>query len=145
MPKMHARKNDLAAIKANYGVKHADALAILDSEDREELCQLLAEYADITTYAEARDYLAELRADPRNQVMCDKCGWTWGMVCPECPGCGCYNGRCSGWRHLDYAGDDDFDGYDNECRDCGAGGDPYEECTCYWDDEEDQEHEAVPA
>ncbi|PZG19928.1 hypothetical protein [Nonomuraea aridisoli] len=37
--------------------------------------------------------------DPANQAMCERCGWTHGMVCPECSGCGYENGRCTGWRH----------------------------------------------
>lgn len=60
--------------------------------------------------------------DPRNQVMCDTCGWTWGMGCPECvPGCGCNNGRCSGWRHREYRHeDDDADLDGDEVCECGA-------------------------
>jgi hypothetical protein len=72
--------------------------------------------------------------DTRDQVMCDTCGWTWGMVCPECiPGCGCNNGRCSGWRHHEYRHDDDDLDDDYGCAECGAGGrgDPYGECVCF--------------
>ncbi|AYF78163.1 hypothetical protein D7D52_34910 [Nocardia yunnanensis] len=69
----------------------------------------------------------EIYDDPRNQLLCGKCGWTVGMVCPECPGCGCYNGRCSGWRHHEYAMDD---GEPEEiCGECGAT-DDYQ-CNCY--------------
>jgi hypothetical protein len=60
--------------------------------------------------------------DPRNQVMCDVCGWTFGMVCPECPGCGCYNGQCSGWRHSEYRDEYDPDDPDRDrgiCGECG--------------------------
>ncbi|MFK0252069.1 hypothetical protein [Streptomyces sp. NPDC090445] len=31
------------------------------------------------------------------------------MVCPDCPGCGCYTGRCSGWRHGEYGADQNDD------------------------------------
>lgn len=43
-------------------------------------------------------------------LMCTACGWTFSMICPECPGCGCYNGQCTGWRHGDYADNEDGDG-----------------------------------
>lgn len=72
--------------------------------------------------------------DPRNQLMCGSCGWTWGMVCPECvPGCGCET-RCSGWRHREYHREgDDLDDDPTGCPECGAGGggDPYGQCVCF--------------
>ncbi|MGQ4733504.1 hypothetical protein ACUN3E_38320 [Streptomyces sp. Ju416(a)] len=147
MPKNHARKNDLAAIKDELGVKHACAIALLDHPDayeRETLERYLAEYIDINTYGEALAYLRQEQADPRNQIMCDKCDWTYGMICPECPGCGCYNGQCSGWRHTEFQAEMDAatgesSDYDpNACQECGAGGggDPYGECCCYEDDDE---------
>jgi hypothetical protein len=47
--------------------------------------------------------------DPANQLLCGTCGWTLGMICPECAkGCGCET-SCTGWRHAEYAGDDDLD------------------------------------
>lgn len=64
---------------------------------------------------------AEL-GDPRdsaNHVMCNRCGWTNAMVCPECTGCGCYNLRCSGWRHAEYMTDDELAEL-NECPECGG-------------------------
>jgi hypothetical protein len=76
----------------------------------------------------------ECSEDSRNRVMCNTCGWTWSMVCPECiPGCGCHNGRCSGWRHREYRHDDDDLDNDGGCEECGAGGrrDPYGECVCF--------------
>lgn len=150
MPKGHARKKALADIKDSYGVKHADAIALLDhpdADERETLEWYLAEYVDINTYKEAVDYLAQERNDPRNKIMCDKCDWTYGMICPECPGCGCYNGQCSGWRHTEFKADMDAatgesGDYDDPlgmgCRECGAGtdGNPYGECCCYEDDED---------
>jgi len=73
--------------------------------------------------------------DPANEMLCETCGWTMGMICPECPGCGCYTGSCTGWRHHEYR-DPDMDGLDDDpdaCPECGAGGrgDPYGECVCF--------------
>ncbi|WP_433860095.1 hypothetical protein [Streptomyces kronopolitis] len=147
MPKNHARKKALAGLKDELGIKHACAIALLDHPDpdeRETLVEYLETYVDINTYREAVDWM---RNDPRRQVLCETCGWSVAMVCPECPGCGCYDGRCSGWRHSEYqAAADDYDPDAGVyCRDCGAGSSsPYDECTC-WEDDEDQEHEAVPA
>lgn len=78
------------------------------------------------TYEEAEAWFD----DPANQVMCEICGWTNGMACPECPGCGCYNGRCSGWRHEEYMTDDEQEEL-HRCEECGADlNSPYEECNC---------------
>jgi hypothetical protein len=73
--------------------------------------------------------------DPMDQLLCKKCGWTVDMICPECvPGCGCNNGRCSGWRHHEYMTDEERWELEDEegCPECGAGsgGDPYGECVC---------------
>lgn len=145
MPKQHARKKALTALKDELGIKHACAIALLDhpdADERETLERYLEEYADITTYREALDYLRQQQTDPANQVMCDRCGWTNGMVCPECePGCGCSVG-CTGWRHEEVraaTGDYDEDDDPYGCPECGAGGggDPYGECVCY--DYEDSE------
>lgn len=150
MPKDHARKKALADLKDELGIKHTCAIALLEhsnADERDTLVEYLQTYVDINTYREAVDYLEQERNDPRNQLLCQTCGWTNGMVCPECPGCGCYNDQCSGWRHHEYAHeDDDYDDPDRNiyCRECGAGSSgPYEECTCFED--EDQEQEAVPA
>lgn len=145
MPKNHARKKALADLKTELGIKHTCAIALLDHPDageRDVLERYLEEYADINTYAEALDYLRQEQNDPRNQVMCRDCGWTYGMVCPECAkGCGCEY-QCSGWRHEEMrAATGDYDDYDpNACEECGAGGggDPYGECCCYDEDEEGQ-------
>src|SRR4051812_4422862 len=56
--------------------------------------------------------------DPANQVMCTRCGWTNSMVCPECPGCGCYTLRCSGWRHGHYMTEEE----QVELNECPEGG-----------------------
>lgn len=125
MPQMHARKNDLAHLKESLGIKHADAVALLDHPDADErarLCEYLEEYVDINTYREAVDYLKQEQSDPRNQVMCQRCGWTYGMVCPECEeGCGCSYG-CTGWRHGEYTEYDPDHEPEDEC-DCGYVGD----------------------
>lgn len=55
--------------------------------------------------------------DEAEDVMCTACGWTFGMICPECPGCGCYNSQCSGWRHAGYAQDADDDSEPGDCGD----------------------------
>ncbi|MDX3232856.1 hypothetical protein [Streptomyces sp. ME19-01-6] len=156
MPKNHARKKALASFKNHLGVKHADAVALLDHpnpDEREMLVEYLETYVDINTYREAVDYLTQQKNDPRNQILCEKCDWLVGMVCPECPGCGCYNDQCSGWRHDEYQAEMDaatgvYGDYDDGvyCPECGAGGsgNPYEECTCYEDFDEDQEHEPAP-
>lgn len=46
-----------------------------------------------------------------NDILCGTCGWTYGMICPECPGCGCCNGQCSEWRHEE---DSDWSDWDDE-------------------------------
>jgi hypothetical protein len=148
MPKNHARKKALANLKAELGIKHTCAIALLDHPDRDEqdtLVEYLETYFDINTYQEAVDYLRRQQNDPRNQTMCERCGWTNGMVCPECPGCGCYNGQCSGWRHHEFADDEDSDYDPYGCEECGAGGgnDPYGECACYEDYDEDEDSEAA--
>jgi|SRR5882724_765139 len=70
---------------------------------------------------EIEDPLAHM-ADTANHLLCETCGWLNRMVCPECPGCGCYNGRCSGWRHNEYAHEDDSE--PEECGFCGVLGCP---------------------
>ncbi|MFL4496508.1 hypothetical protein ACJ6WD_35500 [Streptomyces sp. VTCC 41912] len=142
MPKMAAKKKKLAVLKDWLGIKHACAIALLDhpdADERETLERYLEEYVDINTYREAVDYLRQQQNDPANQVMCRTCGWTYGMVCPECAkGCGCEY-QCSGWRHEEMraaTGDYDADDDPYGCPECGAGGggDPYGECCCYEDD-----------
>jgi hypothetical protein len=104
------------------GVKYTTARAAVQDIHQ------LAEQND-WTYAEAEAWYD----DPANQVACEDCGWTNGMLCPECPGCGCYNGRCSGWRHSEFAHEDErFDQEPDECPECGADMSmgSYEECAC---------------
>lgn len=133
MPKNHARSARLKQLKVDLGVKHHDAIAILGDERYELICDLIDEYADVNTYAQA---VTVIETSPSFQILCEDCGWTMNMVCPECPkGCGCET-RCSGWRHSEYRDDDD-EPEDYGCRECGAGGsgDPYGECDCYDDDQ----------
>ncbi|MEV3925871.1 hypothetical protein [Actinomadura coerulea] len=71
--------------------------------------------------------------DPRNEVFCDKCGWTVSMVCPECPGCGCYDHSCSGWRHREYMHPDDLaelEAAEAECPECGGDTRTGYDCNC---------------
>jgi len=90
---------------------------------------------DGVTFAEAQ---AEYD-DPRNEILCEKCGWTVGMVCPECPGCGCYNGSCSGWRHEEFMHEDERrerEQLRNECPECGGDMQNHYDCRC-WENRED--------
>lgn len=105
MPINHTRKTRLAALKTAYGVKHADAIALLDHPDageRELLCELIVTYRDVTTYKDALDCLALHRSDPRWPVPADD-------DADLCPRCRFGDGR----RH---------------CCECGAGIDY--DCVC---------------
>lgn len=143
MPKDHARKTALANLKDELGIKHACAIGILDHPDPDEaqlLVECLKSQPDVTTYRGAVDYLTRLKADPAHQLLCEKCGWTRGMVCPECtPGCGCVT-DCTGWRHTQDGGarDTSDDGDDDwTCPECGHGaGTEYSDgCQCEDTDE----------
>lgn len=139
----HARKTAIRELREELEIGHQDAARLLaepDPDRRDALYSVLLEFVDITTYAQAVDFLDNPPVS--FQVMCERCGWTFGMICPECdPGCGCSTG-CTGWRHEEmramYGEPDDEDDR-SHCRDCGAGssGNPYEECTCYYDDEDE--------
>ncbi|MGK4586235.1 hypothetical protein [Kitasatospora sp. HPMI-4] len=62
MPINHTRKTQLAALKSTYGVKHADAIALLDHPDeyqRAALCNVLANTPGVNTYKDAVAHLAE--------------------------------------------------------------------------------------
>jgi hypothetical protein len=98
------------------GEKYTEArAALLAIRERMELFD--------ETFEEAEACLA----DPRNQLLCDTCGWTVGMICPECsPGCGCAT-NCSGWRHHEYRHEDDIEDEPWECE-CGA--DHEYSCVC---------------
>jgi hypothetical protein len=80
-------------------------------------------------YAEAEAIVTH----PANQVICHTCGWTAGMVCPECPGCGCYNLQCSGWRHREYMHPHDLaelEAAEAECPECGGDTRTGYDCHC---------------
>lgn len=86
------------------------------------------------TYEEAAAWLA----DPLNETLCEVCGWTVGMVCPECvQGCGCSR-SCSGWRHREFMHEDELRELEeeereaNRCVECGADTSlgSYDECAC---------------
>jgi hypothetical protein len=114
VPKNHARATAIRTIKRQLGIKHTEAIAVLDDPRCDDLCYYI-EANELATYAEAVAVLEH----PNNQILCEDCGWTVGMICPECPGgCGCYNGRCSGWRHSEYGDEPDPDSTD--CPECGA-------------------------
>jgi hypothetical protein len=67
--------------------------------------------------------------DPANQVICEICGWTLGMSCPECTGCGCNNLTCSGWRHQEYMLDEKLEEL-NACPECGGDSTSPYGCGC---------------
>lgn len=113
--------------------ERAAAKGIPYTTAREQLlwiARLLDEVGDeFPTFADAEAYVE----DPANQTLCGICGWTMGMVCPECSkGCGCVT-SCSGWRHREWNSHDDDPEYDYvECPDCGGNinsPNPYD-CTC---------------
>lgn len=142
MPRINRkRKAYIRSIMSAHYVKYDEALRIADDPDPAWVRELMD--ANDWSY----DEVVAWREDPRNKSMCDRCDWTFGMICPECPGCGCYNGQCSGWRHQEYAHDDDDHYEDYGCCECGAGsgGDPYGECTCYDEDDADQDYAASAA
>ncbi|MCD0445825.1 hypothetical protein LO763_19640 [Glycomyces sp. A-F 0318] len=122
MPEYHARATALRAIKQQLNITHTEAVAVLDDPRCEALCAYIDAY-DLATYADAVAVLE----DPRNQVLCENCGWTNSMACPECPGCGCYTGQCTGWRHAEYDTESGAD--DAHCFECGADRNGYG-CDC---------------
>ncbi len=103
MPKNHARKSALAAIKSTYKLTHTDAIALLDHPDAAEhglLCQILEGREGITTYKAAVDLLAQQRnaragattekheddpADFDFDFGCEGCGYVIdGFHCCDC-------------------------------------------------------------
>ncbi|MGW4125194.1 hypothetical protein [Nocardia sp. NPDC004711] len=72
MPKDHARKEALAELKSELGIKHADTIALLDHPDhgdRARLREYLETFSDINTYRDAVAYLKQERDDPANQEL----------------------------------------------------------------------------
>jgi hypothetical protein len=119
-----ALEHAAAAAAARRAERVAARVALGATEDEaagqvEAIEQIAAENG--TCYDDAAEWFDA----PGNQVMCETCGWTWSMVCPECPkGCGCDDTGCTGWRHGEFteydADDDDADYHQADCPDCGG-------------------------
>lgn len=110
----HARANDVARLQdavAPVRLKRHDALKILADEQQELLVDAINRFADVTTYAVARQVVD---TEPCYKLLCETCGWTLDMICPECPGCGCYSGECDGWRHGNYVDDISEHGFEDD-------------------------------
>jgi hypothetical protein len=109
---------------AATGQPYTDAARSLDAPFKEGYISISERMAEADqTYAEAVAFLS----DPANETMCETCGWTYGMVCPECTkGCGCET-RCSGWRHHEFRHEDEESG-ELYCEECGA--DSHYQCDC---------------
>lgn len=110
----HKRAQEVAALAEAVQpvrLKRHDALKILADERMPQLMDAINRFAGVTTYASA---VRVVTTEPCYQLLCETCGWTLDMICPECPGCGCHSHECTGWRHREFAGDssDDDDGYD---------------------------------
>lgn len=131
----HARANDVAALRKlvePVRLKRHDALKILahDDETQTLLVDAITTYQGVTSYVSA---LQVIKTEPRYKMLCESCGWSLAMICPECPrGCGCET-DCTGWRHRDYGGDsydEEYDlDYDDELE-YGEGdevGDPFDD------------------
>ena len=104
-----------------------DASVSTPEGDREEA---IAELMDANEWT--REEAEAALDDPRNQTLCEVCGWTMGMICPECSkGCGCST-NCSGWRHREFRSAD-ADGEDWEATRAATGyGEEGCECGAYW-------------
>jgi hypothetical protein len=128
-----ARKLDARRLAADTGLKYQEAVELLTDFPEKDQAEVLAvlEGGHATTLRGAEKVLAAMPAEQR--LLCEKCGWVMGQICPECsPGCGCPTG-CTGWRHQDYGYDDDGGQYDDDldvCGDCGGGGEYDAPCHC---------------
>lgn len=116
----HARANAVSRLRnavAPVRIKRHDALKILADERRDVLVDIINEYAGVATYADA---VQIVETEPRFQTLCETCGWSMAMICPECSeGCGCAVG-CTGWRHGEYShfeDEDPEDGWDDDYED----------------------------
>lgn len=109
-----AARQRMKSTGQTFTAARQDVLAIRELAESDEL-----------SVAEA----AAVYDDPANQLLCNTCGWTIGMICPECPGCGCHNGRCSGWRHEELADPDELaERY--ACEECGGDTRNGYDCEC---------------
>jgi hypothetical protein len=123
MPEDKARKHAIRDRMAATGERYTAAARALDAPYRPGLISVSERMQESGgTYAEAVAFLE----DPANGLLCEICGWTNAMACPECAGCGC-DTRCTGWRHAEFRHDDDPD--PNACEECGATS--YYDCNCY--------------
>jgi hypothetical protein len=119
-----ARTRAVRAHMKAAGLTYTAAAAAIDAPYKPgyiSITERMQETGD--TYAEAVAFLD----DPGNELLCETCGWTNYMVCPECSGCGC-DYRCTGWRHAEYAHDDD-DPDRRNCPECGGDDSEYG-CQC---------------
>jgi hypothetical protein len=126
-----ARTVVLERASVEQGLRHAERIArrvALGEVDAPEVVAAIQEIAaeHCTSYDDAEAWYDA----PENQVMCEDCGWTFAMVCPECAGCGCDH-TCSGWRHRDYGQDPEDDDPDPVYYDCPECGGQYEASTGY--------------
>lgn len=116
MPRNHKRSKAVADLRAAVEpvqLKHHDALKILAHPQMHLLIDAISRFAGVTTYATA---LHVVSTEPCYQVLCEDCGWTTSMTCPECPGCGCYDDVCTGYRHHEFgdsSSDDPHDDYES--------------------------------
>ncbi|THA72476.1 hypothetical protein E6R60_26460 [Streptomyces sp. A0642] len=132
MPKNHARSRaarELRDLLQPVRVKHTELLKLLADQRCLELVGLMEFFGgEVTTHAEA---VHILDTDPRFRTLCETCGWSLSMICPECSqGCGCST-DCTGWRHREHGSEDDDFG----------DGDPFEDEHGEWDEDEDEEYE----
>jgi hypothetical protein len=93
MPATRTRNRDLARATRELMKHRPDATYTACRAE-------LVEFLDGTDYTPAE--AVRIMTDPANELLCETCGWTAGMTCPECAGCGCSEG-CTGWRHQEYA------------------------------------------
>ena len=129
MPKdTRARTRAIRAHMAAAGLGYTAAAAALDAPFKPgyiSISECMREggydYADAVAFLE----------DPANELLCEICGWTAGMVCPECSkGCGCVT-NCTGWRHGEWGAENHDE--PTACPDCGGEmGSPYG-CDCEYE------------
>ncbi|MFE0472393.1 hypothetical protein ACFW2V_12335 [Streptomyces sp. NPDC058947] len=128
----HARAIEVAALcklVEPVRLKRHDALKILahDEATRGLLMDAINTFQGVTTYASA---LQVVQTEPRYKVLCEACGWSLEMICPECAkGCGCET-SCTGWRHGELGYGDGFEGDEDGLVDYGeefGTDEPYEE------------------
>lgn len=141
MTSQRARKKAIRSLMAEKDITYTAAAELLDATTTAPAAISTRDDEDwITELMEGNGWSREeaitFADDPGNETLCNRCGWTVSMVCPECAeGCGCAVG-CSGWRHAEWGGDDDDENSGNYCAECG--GDFMYRCDCpdYEDDDQ---------